>query len=289
VRTDYVRRLEPGDSQDAVVLVPLLMKDGSERLCVWVGPRDAREGVGGSRGCATTTQMLQGNLTIGIGEMPDRNDPDEAALASLRRQQMKVLGPDRGSGDLEGLSPRLRAKLHRIDLKMREVSRRALYDRTLRVVGVVPDGVAQVRLGKPERLVPVHDNVFSVVILERELGPSMGGTMLGADGKPLSWKALGVPDPALTGPPGPIDASMQEKLTVALSTTVNPAFADDFDRFRSRIMDACGQLRHDPPLTEAHQVHHVQRQFQKDIDGFDDADASLLLEVLRGTYCPIAG
>ncbi|MDO9353173.1 MAG: hypothetical protein Q7T55_05730 [Solirubrobacteraceae bacterium] len=289
VRTDFVRRLEPAGTDDAVVLVPITMGDGSERLCVWVGPREAREGVGGSRGCGTAREALQGSMWIGIGEMPDRDDPDEAELASLRRQQSAILGPDRGSADRDGLSADDKAALADLDEKLREASGRALADHTLRVVGLVPDGVTQVRLGNPARIVPIHDNVYSLVILERELGNPMRAELLDGDGKTIPWQALGVPNPALTGPPGEITPAMQEKLTVALSTNVDPAFSDDFARFTGRIFDACRQLRHDPPLTEAHQVHHVQRQFQKDIDGFDDRDASLLLEVLRGTYCPIAG
>lgn len=283
IRTDFVRRVEPAGTADAAVLVPLKMHDGTERLCLWVGPRDVAEGEGGARGCATATKALQGRLVFGTGEMP--RPEAEAELAPIRREKAALEWDGQRRRVLTDEEQRRYDELEKLES---ETTRRVYADVTLRVVGVVPDGVAKVRVGEPGQVVEVHDNTFSVVMPERSLG-RMTPTLLDGDGREIPWDRLGVPDPKLTESPVLPTEKEMEQLAVALATNVDPAFANRPDRFAGRIFDSCRQLRHDPPLTQAHQVHHVQRQFQKDIDGFDDQDASLLLEVLRGTYCPIAG
>lgn len=154
VRTNAVRRLATGTGGGVVVLVPyerkLQSSWGAPRrpktkfepniICVnYVGPFE-----GGGVGCGTTDDLLAGKLSFGLSD-------GECNVAQQRRDHAKAQARENAWAKLE----------HRQPVRIPCVRGDATDHRT-HWVGLVPDGVARVQLGRRPgtRSVPVRDNLF---------------------------------------------------------------------------------------------------------------------------------
>lgn len=203
VRTNGVRRLATGTGGGVIVLVPYearfaMFWEGArppkhppqrlvrDELCLnYVGPW-----AGGGVTCGSLDDVLSGKLGVGMGE-------SECLTAQQRRGFEESQAREDRWARLEG-RPAVRLPCKR--------DRQAILGTYW--VGVVPDGVARVQVGRHRGAptVPVHDNLFQS---DRGSGFTRDHVWLDAAGQPISRKRadlrarLGLPpEPPRTSPRG---------------------------------------------------------------------------------------
>lgn len=188
VRTDAVRLLSRGSEGRSVVLIPIKEwghPDGPirEALCLWI--RDPVDG--GGLTCGTTDDLLTRGLTLSMIPPPKMTaDQRDAAAARMRR----AISEARRAGRSYVTGP--------VDLGTPQRGQ---------TVGLVPDGVAQVRFaaagGQPAVTVPVRANVYVAHLFESQISAEQ--RWLDARGDPVRFPVLRSVPPQIPLPPWVFD------------------------------------------------------------------------------------
>lgn len=174
IQTNAVRRLGTGYEKTAIVLIPLARKHGApgdptttRTLCLW--QQDPKEA--GGMACSPVDRAIREGVMMYSAEPPKLSKADRRRVAAAFRAAQRRQSRD-GRGKFVRLPMRLVAggKAH--------------------IVGLVPDGVAQVRIGEGTHAVtvPVKNNVYLADRPEQYLQP-----LVWLDG---GGKAVGPPEPS---------------------------------------------------------------------------------------------
>lgn len=172
IQTNGVRRVGTGSDRSAIVLIPMAKKraapadaDRTRSLCLW--KQDPVEA--GGMSCQSIDDVpAQGVMlfTVEEGKLP----------AVLERRRRKIFRETARKG---GGAVRVPGELMPVG--------------TAQVVGLVPDGVARVRVGPPgrQRIAIVNQNLYQLQISERDVRDI---AWLGQDGR-----RMGPPPPSCCG------------------------------------------------------------------------------------------
>jgi hypothetical protein len=165
IRVDGVRvltELRPGADVVLIPIAPRVKKSAGattpaapatgnaapgDKLCLWV-----RDTEGGGMSCGSTAQLQSGHLALGMGRPIKLTPAQKRARAAAFRYAFKHPRGSQAGAKNGGVVIRLPAKFMR-----------GVYRDRVDVVGVVPDGVASIRLGlaADAPVVQVRDNVWT--------------------------------------------------------------------------------------------------------------------------------
>lgn len=269
VLTNSVRRLGEVPGVGTVVLVPMKRaRSGEHVLCVAV---DGGKGLESrSRVCSNVERFLDGGVVFGIGvPLPAelKREQEAAMREQLKRQarrhaRLRKAGKKVPPGFLLSTPPELQARL--------------VAEAKLDVIGIVPDGVAQVRLTKDGQTFPVNENLFHGRVREADSG-TLAPTFLGANGTPLP--PLVAPKPV--EPPTPEDFG---RLGVGLGR-VAPALQFHIREIGPGLVRACTVIRARPRTTEDEQRRAVNAALAPVTGELSGDRLAMATEALRGVWC----
>lgn len=269
VLTDSVRRLGEVPEVGTVVLVPMQRaRSGEHVLCVAV---DGGKGIESrSRACSNVERFLDGGVVFGIG-VPLPDDLEDKLAAARKEQfelrQRQFAQRQRHDGDgAKGVyftTPPV-------------LQQRLVAEAKLDVIGVVPDGVAKVRLTKDGKVFPVEGNLFHGRVREADSG-NLAATFLDAHDNPL---------PPLVAPK-PVEPPTAEdfgRLGVALGR-VDPALQFHITEVGPALVKACEVIRARPRTTEEAQQQAVNAALAPITGELRAARLAHATEILRGAWC----
>lgn len=270
VLTNSVRRLGEVPGVGTVVLVPMKRaRSGEHVLCVAV---DGGKGLESrSRVCSNVERFLDGGVVFGIGvplpaELEEKLAASRREQAELRRDQRKEQPQQHQDGN--GHYTVFTTPPVLVDQLVAEAK--------LDVIGIVPDGVAQVRLTKDGQTFPVNENLFHGRVREADSG-TLAPTFLDANGTPLP--PLVAPKPV--EPPTAADFG---RLGVGLGR-VAPALQFHIREIGPGLVRACTVIRARPRTTEDEQRRAVNAALAPVTGELSGDRLAMATEALRGVWC----